>query len=195
MRSILFALVIILGGCAHLDLIPHVQESTKYVNVTLDEAYLKDKSFHSYVKLWEDTDYSWIIQEITLSSGVTIVECFYTPDGQLLPWQRDYHYMETPWPYHMRSMVVYPGEVEGADTTILGFAMLPENRDGSVKTTTGLLFNEQYRKNHKLQGRIVDCDKSMGVTWTLVYDCGKMTIWLPDGSIHIYVDPIWYKED
>ena len=125
MKSIILAALLFLGGCSSLSLVPHVQEATEHTNVTPDEAFVEDKGFEAFVEMWETTNYEWLIQEIELSSGHTLVECFKTPLGRFRLGQRDHHWMSDPWPYHTRSMRVYPGTVIGVDATPLVFAMLP----------------------------------------------------------------------
>lgn len=191
--SLLLALVV-LSGCA-LFPTPHVQKATKYTNVTLKDAWCADKNYELYVYLWESTKYNYIIQEILLDNGETVVECFKLIGGRMVPGQSDHHSWDDAWPREKRQMFIYPGTVVGADETFFGFAMVPENMDGSVKTTTGPEFNKNYRKNHSVQGVITECDKSLGVTWKYEYELGKLEVYLPNGSIHIYVDPEYYNKD
>lgn len=53
----------------------------------------------------------------------------------------------------------YPGYVEGADWTSLGFAHLPEARDGCIKTVIPPNFNESHQKSYALSGRVVQDDR------------------------------------
>lgn len=213
---VLLVLIGLLGtGCVSMQLPePYIQEETKFTNVTLDEAWCKNRGFDIYVRMWEKTKYNYIIQEITLNNGDSIVECWELPHGRFYDSQRDHHWKTDAWPYHARQMIVYPGTVEDADLTSGGFAMLPENQDGSVKTTVGANFNAGYRWkgqlnhqtgeieydpkygiNHEIRGRITESGHAMGVTWNFVYERGKLMIFLPDGSVHIYYDPKYYRED
>lgn len=219
MRAIVVTLLVLasfLGvSCASVQLPqPHTQNNTKYTNVTLDDAWCADMGYHIYVRMWENTDYDYIIQEFTMSNGGSVVECWHVPDGQFGINHRDHHYTTSAWPMHARQMVVYPGTVKDADFTSAGFAMLPENMDGSLKTDIGPRFNRSYRykgvlnphtgklefepgngTNHEIRGRITDCDRSLGVTWNFKYERGKLMVYLPDGSVHIYYDPVFYRED
>lgn len=58
----------------------------------------------------------------------------------------------------------YPGYVEGADWTNLGFAHLPEARDGCLKTVIPPNFNESHQKAHAISGRVVQDDRA-GAGW------------------------------
>jgi hypothetical protein len=63
----------------------------------------------------------------------------------------------------------YPGYVDGADWTRLGFAHLPGNRDGSIITDIPANFNESHQRNHDLRGRVVEDDRDNGKFYYMRY--------------------------
>lgn len=136
--------------------------------------------------------YSHLIQEIrqtaihTLASGaaesyvITLVETFRlspnpTRDGDdwvysLEPFQRDKHFESGFEGTNemvreitiKRDIRLYTAVVEGADFTLLGFAHLPGNKEGSIATAIPANFNRTYQESHKTQGRIVVDDRERG---------------------------------
>lgn len=54
----------------------------------------------------------------------------------------------------------YPGYVDGADWTNLGFAHLPEAKDGCLKTVIPPNFNESHQKAHAISGKVVQDDRA-----------------------------------
>ncbi len=58
----------------------------------------------------------------------------------------------------------YPGYVENADWTALGFAHLPQNRSGSLITDIPENFNESHQRGHELKGAILQDDRD-GARW------------------------------
>jgi hypothetical protein len=63
----------------------------------------------------------------------------------------------------------YPGYVEGADWTRLGFAHLPSNREGSIVTDIPPNFNESHQRNHELRGSVVQDDRANGGFYHMRY--------------------------
>lgn len=53
----------------------------------------------------------------------------------------------------------YPAYVEGADWTNLGFAHLPQARDGCLVTVIPPNFNESHQKAHAISGKVVQDDR------------------------------------
>ncbi len=92
-----------------------------------------------------------IVQEVTLDDGTHLVEGFRT-DGTWDGFMVDRH----AWPTlgEVRRMKVYLAVVEEADWSPYGFCHLPENMDGSVKTTVSKDFNGQHQMFHKTKGKI-----------------------------------------
>lgn len=194
-RLCLVLLTLFLCSCAITQPpIPKPNDDT-FVKVRLLSAKAGGKEWEALLTFEEWTEYEWVVQEIIFDNGRTIVECFQTPNGRLFVGQRDRHWETQPWPSSWRYMFVYPATVDGADTTPFGFAMLPENRDGSVKTTTGTAFNEGYRSRHEVRGRVVADAKHLGIVWTINYTKGKLTVTLPNDLITHYYDPEHYQEE
>ncbi len=104
-----------------------------------------------------------IIQEVTLDDGTHLVEGFRT-DGTWDGFMVDRH----AWPtqVEVRSMKVYLAVVEGVDWSPYGFCHLPQNLDGSVKTTVSKDFNFTHQQLHKTQGKIVS-QSSEYFTWRI----------------------------
>ena len=109
-----------------------------------------------------------LVQELDLG-GAFCVECFRLTDGR---YTVDHHF--SAWPQR-RVMAVYPGEVEGADFTQGGFAMLEQNAEGR-RTIVARDFNEDYRRCHKIQGRVVRADTAKAIYWTLSFDGVNVTL-------------------
>jgi|GEM_PF-2764672 len=95
----------------------------------------------------------------------------------LHPLQRDRHY-EAGYNHNhepgtlvmtTRRVTLYPANVKDQDATWLGFAHLPANRDGSVKTRVGANFNRRYQQRHRTQGVIVADDRRNARHYTLRY--------------------------
>ncbi|MCC7509235.1 MAG: hypothetical protein IT464_07655 [Planctomycetes bacterium] len=63
----------------------------------------------------------------------------------------------------------YPGFVEGADWTTLGFAHLPQNRQASIVTDIPDNFNETHQRNHELKGSVLQDDRERGRWYNLRY--------------------------
>lgn len=63
----------------------------------------------------------------------------------------------------------YPGYVEDADWTTLGFAHLPQNRTGSIVTDIPENFNESHQSRHDHRGRVVQDDRARGKWYHMRY--------------------------
>lgn len=63
----------------------------------------------------------------------------------------------------------YPGFVEGADWTDLGFAHLPENRTGSLITDIPENFNESHQRNHDHRGAVLQDHREGGRFYSMRY--------------------------
>lgn len=61
----------------------------------------------------------------------------------------------------------YPAFIEGTDSTYLGFAHLPANKDESIRTNIPDSFNKKYQKNYIETGRIVQDDRSRSGWYSL----------------------------
>lgn len=63
----------------------------------------------------------------------------------------------------------YPGYVEGADWTPLGFAHLEQNRDGSLISRIPDNFNERHQRRYVVSGKIVEDDRDNAKWYHLRY--------------------------
>lgn len=129
--------------------------------------------------------------EVVLPSGRRVVEDYslveafeltteeVMPDGTyrytLHPLQRDRHFEAGYDSRHptgtvvntQRRIRIYPAQVEGEDSTWLGFSHLPQNRLGEVKTRVGKNFNRNYQERHRTTGRIVADDRARSHTYSI----------------------------
>jgi len=214
MKKFILMVLLLLSGCTCIPnkIYPyHIEED---IGITLHNAYAVNRLYHVYVKFWNRTEYDYIIQEITLKDGTTIVECFKRCGYGLPIGQRDHHFSSNPWPHDIRHMIVYPGTVVNADLTKRGFAMLPSNKNGSVITNVNDYFNMRYRWRaavdpssgkithrpengvlHEIRGSITAEDRSKTIEWTLEYYRGKLILTLPGGIVHKFKDPVYFRED
>jgi hypothetical protein len=64
----------------------------------------------------------------------------------------------------------YPGYVSGADWTPLGFAHLPQNRDGSIITDIPANFNESHQRAYQLKGRVEQDDRDRSRWYHIRYE-------------------------
>lgn len=121
------------------------------------------------------------------SSRLSLVEAFRLDaspaqrDGKwvytLEPFQRDRHFeagFATVQPgvkaiEVTRDVKLYPAMVENADFTFLGFAHLPRNRDGNVKTDVPPSFNRRYQERHETRGSILADDRDAGLNYHISY--------------------------
>jgi hypothetical protein len=70
-----------------------------------------------------------------------------------------------------RTVRAYAALVEGADFTPLGFAHLPANRDGTLKTEVPASFNRRYQEAHSTRGKVVaDGRDTTCATYEISYD-------------------------
>ena len=107
----------------------------------------------------------------------------------LEPFQRDRHFeagfaatqAEVAQIEVRRDVTIYPAVIENADFTFLGFAHLPGNREGSVKTIIPDNFNRRYQGSHQTQGKVVVDDRAQGSRhYHFVYTWKRK----PDGHVH-----------
>jgi hypothetical protein len=63
----------------------------------------------------------------------------------------------------------YPGFVEGADWTDLGFAHLPQNRTGNIVTDIPENFNESHQRNHVHTGAVLQDDRARSKFYHMRY--------------------------
>ncbi len=119
-----------------------------------------------YVEFQREVGGDWNagVQEIEFHDGTVLVECF-----KMEQWE--YVYDRHLWSDSkaVRSMKVYLAVVDGVDWDHKGFAHLPQNKDGSLKTNVSAHFNFTYQQYHKTQGSVVkQSDEYM--TWRIESD-------------------------
>lgn len=72
-----------------------------------------------------------------------------------------------------REVFAYVGSVYGADFTDLGFAMLPGNEAGDMKTAVSRHFNKTYQLTHEIRGGVKRSGDHLGVAYRLQYRVTK----------------------
>lgn len=161
--------VLILACCSTT---PNVrkQPDTVVVDVRMFEVSM-EQGFSAKVHIYEWSELPGIVSEVYLPDGYLLVEYFDTPNGKMLDGQWDNHWVQSPGLSYERYIFTYPAEVEGADKTEYGFAELPQNRDGSVRSNTDpKTFNLAYHRKHKRQGKIVSDRRDLGRWWRIIYN-------------------------
>lgn len=177
-------LALIFAGCCSLPRPPlPVPDEGASVQIAVDKSEASMKRFSVKLEFyeWED-EYDCLVQEIFLPGGSTLVEVFKMENGRFLRCRIDHHRMEYDEDFlgvYTRRMFLYPANVEGVDWR-RNFAHLPENRDGSVRTTVGPGFNESYQEDHETRGRIVNDDRANGFWWTLEWQNGEVEVQIPE---------------
>ncbi|MHC4841908.1 MAG: hypothetical protein ACYTDT_13300 [Planctomycetota bacterium] len=72
-----------------------------------------------------------------------------------------------------REVFAYVASVRGADFTDLGFAMLPENESGTMKTEVSHRFNQSYQAEHQTSGIVMDSEVHHGLAYRIQYRVTK----------------------
>jgi hypothetical protein len=103
----------------------------------------------------------------TLNRGACTVEYFQI-GARDWEWHEDLHFDRIGT---VHEMTLYPGEVEGADISDSGFAMLPENEDGSAAFVQPWWdlngANVEHLASHQVQGRVSRSDRGKAIHWTI----------------------------
>lgn len=118
-------------------------------------------------------DYNAIVQEIVFDNGSALVECFRCEPGDTV-WDRHTWSAEN----EVRYMKCYLAKVEGVDWNDVGFAHLPANMDGSVKTNVGPGFNFAYQASHETRGKVTRMSKEY-FTWSISSGLQRMYVEAP----------------
>lgn len=180
MKLLPIILLLMLSGCCvprmELDELPDNQPVS--IELLDQEAPSSDGIFRVRVRFYERTEYLGLLQELDLGNGQTLVEYFRTDDGRMGVCHKDVHFTKQ-GDFEVRLMKIYPADVAGVDYRS-GFAMLPQNMDGSVRTNTGPNFNADYLKDHQVRGRVVRCDQERTAHWKIEYKNGKLSISIPE---------------
>lgn len=170
-----FILLLFLPSCVMAPSLPDVREGepsvfVQYIKTTKERDTGNEKiqvRFHHNV-----SGYDGVVQELLLPSGETLVEYFRNHGD-------DFHDMKASDSWH--ECLIYPANVEGVDATGSGYAQLPQNLDGSVKTTTGEKFNGWYWKDYKTQGRVTKAARHLATRWKVTWIDGKASIEIQEG--------------
>ena len=188
MRTLALLLpLLFVASCSRVAVQPAAPVAECKVGILVDHGQFKGDGFYWQVWFTNHSDMPHLVQEVYLGGGEWLVEVFEVGKGCAV---RDHH-TATDSP-HGRLMFVYPAEVEGVDWSN-GFAHLPENLDGSVKTSVGQMFNASYqlygkwvdgvyipdeprRVKHVARGRVVREERKSGIHWTLSISSGRMTV-------------------
>lgn len=180
MRYLALLLTFLCVGCAATPVASFKLSDEVTLHVASMEA--TDDSFQAKVWFHEDTEHAEIIQEGRLHTGHTFVEKFAANSNTYT----DTHY------FHglrgeakaTRSMTVYAGMTVGTDETFAGFAMLPQNMDGSFISTIGpAWFNVKYNSKHRIAGAVVTESNIRG-EWSLTWTTGQLLLTTTDGTLH-----------
>ena len=182
--AMLFFAATVLVGCCFAPMAPIEQpDESPSVQMAVESSTADFTEFSVKLKFYEWLgDFDCLVQEVFLPGGKVLVEVFMMENGQFLRCRIDHHRAEYEAPFHgvyVRRMFLYPANVEGVDWS-RNFAHLPENKDGSVVTSIGSTFNEDYQKEHKTIGRVVDEDRSKGFWWGIEWTAGKVTVDIPE---------------
>lgn len=167
MTPILIGLFIVLWGLTS-GCVSH-QHTPKQgdVQVRYVDHYVEDGKEEIQLWLYHTLDYEGMVQEVYLESGAVLVEYF--NNGRF-----DYH--RPGGDDHWRYMVIYPANVEGAMQTPSGFAHLPQNKDGTAKTTVDHGFNRWYQDRYPTTGRVVKHKRDNPTIWALRWENGKLDV-------------------
>lgn len=159
------------------------------MQIKVDSKYADKDNWSVKFKFFEwDDEYDHWIQEVHLSNGMTLVEVFWLRNGRMLSCRVDHH--RTSWDHppegvKIRSIYSYMGRVEGVDWNAYGtFAHLPQNRDGSIKTTITDEFNTKYQERNETRGRIVADNRSEGFWWSIRFEEGKLSLQIPEANTY-----------
>lgn len=171
-------------GCCSVPRVPVPlpdQGAIVQVELLSTEASFTDFEVRVNFYEWEE-DYEFLVQEVYLPGGQTLVEVFRMYNGQNLSCRYDRHTVSFDNDFfgvYTRRMFVYPANVEGVDWE-KDFGHLPENMDGSIETTVKEKFNESYQKNHATQGRVVEDKRDEGFWWSIEWKNGKVSVRIPE---------------
>ena len=144
----------------------------------------------------------FIVQEVHMEDGQTLVECFHTSG----PFDIVHDFHSWGGVHGKRWMEVYVAEVEGVDLTFYGFGQLAENIDGSTVTEIDTYFNMTYQWKgllntgkghlnsrtglwyhpdngvaHETRGRVTKRAAS-SFYWSIVSDADGILVTGPEGS-------------
>lgn len=160
-----FAIVFVLcllAGCAT----PLYQSHDKVSIFLHSEPEVQENSYNIKFRFETPTDDPHLIQWIELGDfhGVESFRITYPYQSQV-----DTHHVDQTY-RQFRRITIAPGKVEGTDETFWGFSMLPSEWPPN--------FNENYRKNHKIQGRVVYRKPEHQTVYHLDFEAGVLRWWV-----------------
>ena len=183
------------GGSAGAGSFTEFQVSDNLTLVVRDIRAGED-SYRVIVGFKENTDHKTIIQEVTAANSqglrYEIVESFDTS----VPWlsrgkkiisgqeasEWDIHSATGVSGWEHRSMNFYTGEVNGAHRNPLGFAILPQNIDGSKATHIPNYVNGHHQKKYDISGEVVTQHQEMG-SYEIFWVPNKVVLLTPVGGL------------
>jgi len=189
MRVVLTILALFVSGCATPLVSFRLSD-----DVTMDVMQMSadEERFDVRVEFQEsNTTYKHLIQEGDAGWNIIFVECWETDDEGAIDGYDHHHQDGLKGNVSItRTLRVYTGRVSGVDATSYGFAMLPQNFDGSVITNVNPeFFNKEHFAKHKLQGLVLERAQVTG-TWQLTWhpnevriDVGHEFVVSKDGAI------------
>jgi hypothetical protein len=189
--GLILASFMIMSGCK-IARAPHPNFAQPLV-VDVRVEYVKsgDDFYTTHVQLYNWSDLPGLVSEVYLSRTQTLVEYFDMPNGRFPVGQRDNHStFNMPNTTASRWIYTYPAEVEDTDMSALGFAELPENRLGTVKSTIDpTRFNADHNSKHQRQGRVVRDARSQGIWWSIRYNSRTKEFYF-----RMYEPPPWLND-
>ena len=166
---------------------PEYDEDRYEVNLGFDLRAEDEFAYNAIVQeivqevIYERFDGRKIRETLVLVEAFKLSRVGRTEDGEVIyrlpSFQRDRHYERgylsvgpmikqiNVW----RVVRFYPGFVEGADWTELGFAHLPQNRTGSMVTDIPENFNESHQRKHDHLGEVLQDDRQRGRFYSMRY--------------------------
>lgn len=165
MKALLFALCCLLAGCT----VP-LYETRDGVSIHLvDEPQVEANRYRIEFRFESPTDDPHLIQWVELGDYHGVESFRVLPDGKT---GIDIHFTARTIKQNRR-ITIAPGKVEGADETTAGFAMLPSNWPDE--------FNEHYREDHSIEGRVVYRRDEMKTVYNLDFESGVLR-WSVEGT-------------
>lgn len=169
MKLVALLLSLLLAACSSTPLFVTEHGVSIYL---VDEPEVAADSYRIKFQFESPTDDPNIIQQIELD-GYTGIESFRV--GLLSRTGTDTHHQKSVQTQNRR-MTLMPGEVRGTDERN-GFAMLPSNWPP--------LFNADYLKAHKIQGKIVKMRPEASTVYHLDFERGKLIWYIEDTDIRM----------
>lgn len=203
--SFLFATALLLASCQEVAEVA----VTEHLTLVIKEMSAEEDTFLAVLQFKESTRYTDLIQEVEIRNGsgshFKLVETFDTSwvtDGKgRAATVGDRHWNGKVKGWEHRRCRFYAGRVKGVDRDSVGFAMLPQNMDGSFRTKIPYNVNEQYQKGQDIRGRIVERHLEAvdyTIDWKpnyLAVATGPGSAILENGVIRYVKSPVWLAKE